>query len=160
VYHFSVDLSTYKKSRAALVEQADALKARLRDVGAAIRGLDTAWFQLSGAPKEDASGEPDIPLSAEYDKSRPFKPLWSHKAIIIEVACRMKGNFGVNELKAAIDEILEYKKFAPLIQKPTISGRLKKQSSGMYSKLELIYQGKGTKPSVYRVKKKEREAKP
>ena len=69
----------------------------------------------------------------------------------MEVAQRMRGAFGVNEVKAAIDEIPEYAKFARLIQKATISARLKRMSCPS-GQLQIVEHGAGTRPTIYRVK--------
>jgi hypothetical protein len=129
-------------------------KQRLRGIDDAIRGLDAAWTQLSGEEPDEESEPILLAISGDYDKSQPFKKLWSHRAIIMEVAKRMTGSFGVNEVKAAIDEITTYSKFAPLIQKATISGRLKKMADPANGALEIVCRGLGTRPSIYRVKER------
>jgi hypothetical protein len=154
-----VDAETYEKSRESLVQQAQWHKSRLNELSAAIRGLDMAWTNLTPQSKEPhhVLPSPTIAISAEYDKEKPFPRLWSHKAIIIEVALRMIGNFGVSEVKGVIDQLPEYAKFAPLIQKSTISGRLKRMA-GMEGHLEIVHHGTGTRPSIYRVKRRKGEA--
>jgi len=117
----------------------------------AIKGLDAVWLQITRPAILSPPVHKSVEISADYDKALPFKALWSHKAIIIEVAKRMRGNFGVNEVKSAIDEIREYEKFAPLIKKATISSRLKKMS-GSQGCLAIVEPGAGTRPTIYRAK--------
>jgi len=153
-----MDLKVYQESRKLLMDQAVILKRRLRELKSAVRGLDAAWAGLKGTQATDLPEVPAIPVSTDYDKSLPFKRLWSHKAIIIEVGGRMTGNFGVNEVKAAIDTIPGYSKYARLIQKATISGRLRKMAIPPHGLLQIVQQGTGTRPSIYRVKGRREES--
>jgi len=151
-----VDEKTYKETRQALVEKAEFYRSMATETSRAIKGLDAVWLQITRPAVLSPPVHKVVEISADYDKTTPFKPLWSHKAIIIEVAKRMRGNFGVNEVKAAIDEIPKYEKFAPLIQKATISSRLKKMT-GPQGCLEIIERGTGTRPTIYRIKRNKTE---
>ena len=157
-YNPGVDQPSYEKSRNGLLEKARFYKQELRNIARAIDGLDAAYAQLSSPPAtQPPPPPPPVHVDTDYEKTRPFPRLWSHKAIIIEVAERMNGNFGVNEVKAAIDEISEYAKFAPLIQKATISARLKKMACPS-GHLEIVEHGSGTRPTIYRVKNQKGKA--
>jgi hypothetical protein len=128
---------------------------------AALKSLDEAWRHDCGPAGAWASNldpaecerlargyDPDSP--PDFDNTPPFQPLWSHKAIIIYVTRRMRGVFGVAQVKAAIDQIPAYQRYASTIQKATVSGRLRIMVE--MGELELVDQGSGTRPSLYRLR--------
>lgn len=125
----------------------------------ALHALDRAWHvereaASAGEPQyvefRDLAAAHDPASPPDFDSETPFQPLWSHKAIIIHVAKRMRGVFGVDQVKAAIDQIGLYRNHAPAIRKATISGRLRNMVTAGF--LELVDKGTGSRPSLYRVR--------